>query len=144
MNFVVLVRHFQHVLDRPVDFGRSTSAALVRGATRVTDASQDQTVFHSIDRRLVSRQPGDRPDCPRHEHEAVGMVMMTALKVLRHIDGSGDARQIVVAERGVTAVTRDENLVITCSFEKGFAVRQVTVDQRAVDAHLVRVLLECQ
>ena len=37
--------------------------------------------------------------------------MRTTLKVLRHVDGGGYARQIVVAQRGVTAVTRDENLV---------------------------------
>src|SRR5262245_64142265 len=70
--------------------------------------------------------------------------MRTALKILRHVDGSGNARKIVVAQRGVTAVTRDENLVIAPSLEQGFAVRQVTVAQGAVDADLVRVLLKCQ
>ena len=62
---------------RTCSTARSTSAsprlrALVRDGAAVADAREDEPVLDAVDARLVLVQPGDRPDRPGHEDEAVG------------------------------------------------------------------------
>ena len=72
-NRVLLARVPEDVLDDPVDLGVAAPSALVRDrAARSWAQPSTRPCLTRSTPRLVLVQPGDRPDRPGHEDEAVG------------------------------------------------------------------------
>ena len=96
---------------------RSTSAvavpaALVRQAALVADARDSQAMLDAIQRLAVLVQPRQRSDRARREHEPVGVPQLSLRKLLGEHRRDRDPREVVVGERRVADVGRDQHLVV--------------------------------
>jgi hypothetical protein len=76
-------------------------------------------VLDAIEAVAVLVQPGERPDRPRREQEAVGLPQSTLQELLSDHGGDRDAGEVVVGERGVADVGRDEHLPLAVDHELG-------------------------
>jgi len=61
----------QHELGGAVDLGVLPAALLVCHWPGIAHAEADEPVLDAVEALLVARQPGDRPDRPGAEEEAV-------------------------------------------------------------------------
>ena len=90
--------------------------------------------------RLVRGQPGDGPDRPGNEEEAVAQFRRATRNGTGHQHGDRHRGEVVIGQRGMTAVAREQNLVRPPSRDHHFAIGEASRGQRAVDAHLVAVI----
>ena len=86
---------------------------------------------------FVAREPGDRADSPGNKQETVRVAAPRALQVPREVGGQDHARQVVVAERGVTNVTRHEDLVGSFTREHQLPIGQMPGRERRIDPDFV-------
>ncbi len=142
MDLVLAARVPQHVLDGPVDGGVAPATTLVRGVAAIADAREDQAVPDARGRRLVEREPRDRPDRAGDEEEAVRVAERCAGEGACQRHGDRDPRQVVVRERGVAAMARDQDLLVRPAADDAFAVRQAAGREARVDADLVLAFRE--
>ncbi len=67
---------------------------------------------------------------------------LNARQLFGQLHGDGHGRQIVVAQRRMTNVARQQDLVPRLARNEQLAIREGAVGQRCVDAHLVCLVLE--
>ena len=132
----------EHVGGSSVDQSVTSAAALVRGRARVPDTRDDEAVLDPANLILVERQPCDRPDRPWDEQEAVRVAERQAPQMLGEPRRERDARQVVVGDGWVAAVTRDEDLGLGLAGQVTLPVRQAPRLEGGVDPHGVLAVLE--
>ena len=125
-----------------VDGGVAATAPLVRQRARVADARGDEAVLDAVEPILVPREPGQRPDRRRAEQEAVGVAPLLRLQMPGERRQQHDPREVVVAERGVADVGREQDLVLGLARQEAFRVGDDAVLERGVDHGLVLAVLE--
>ena len=84
-----------------------------------------------------SVQPRQRPDRARREQEAVGVARAPLEQALREHRRDGDPREVVVGERRVADVGRDQHLALPGSPDLELGVGEVARLEGGVDHHLV-------
>ena len=120
----------QHVLDGPIDVGSEAPAALVVDASPVTDAGQDKSMLDPADLVLIARQPCYRTDGPRHEKEAVSVAMRIECQDASERCGDRDARQVVIAHRWMTDVSRYQEFILDPAGEHALTISERSVAKR--------------
>ena len=116
-----------------VDESVTPAAALVRRRSRVADTRDDEAVLDPVDAMFVAGEPGDRPDRPWDEQEAVRVAERETSQVLGETRRQRDARQVVVGEGRVAAVTGDEDLGLGLAGQVALPVREAPRLERGVD-----------
>ena len=91
---------------------------------------------------LVSAQPRKRTNRSRNKQKTIRVTARRGLQRFRQKGCQHHPREIVIAERGVTTVARNQNFVGGFAGQKIFAVRQMPRLKRRINAYLVLVL--CQ
>ena len=122
--------------DGGVDLGVPAAALLVRQRAGVADARDDEAVADALDDLAVVREPADRPDRPGPPEKPVRVPK-------RRLPGEGaadlrqqcHARQVVVGQRRVARVGRQQDLVVRRAVEHGLAVGDGPGLERRVDEH---------
>ena len=134
----------QHELDGPIDLAVAAPAALVGQATGVADAGDGQAVLDAMQRVAVLVKPRQRPDRPGREQEAVGVPQLSLRELLGEHRRDRDAREVVVGQRRVAHVGRDQDFVLALPLEPHLAVGEVTGLERRVDDHVVLPRLQLE
>ena len=131
------------MLRGAVDVGGAAPAAFVRHRTAIAEPGQHQTVRDPAGRGVVSGEPGDRTDRPGHEEEPERVAPLAIRQQERELSGHGQARAVVVRERGMTRVRRHQDLAVGRARKDELAVRQgAAIVERRVDADLVLAVVE--
>src|SRR5882672_9973132 len=99
--FERLLASAQHVSPSLIDFGVACPALFVGCGSTIADACQDEAVLDAGNLRTMQRKPGDRSDRSRNEQETIGIATRHRGQVLREGSSNRDARQIVIAQRGM-------------------------------------------
>ena len=120
----------QDVLYGPIDVGSEAPTALVVDTSPVTDASQDKSVLDPADLVLIARQPCYRTDGPRHEQEAVSVAMRIECQDASERCGDRDARQVVIAHRWMTDVSRYQEFILDLAGEHALSISERSVAER--------------
>jgi hypothetical protein len=124
-----------------VHFGVAEHGALVGERVLISEAHQRKTASNLRDLTTVARQPGDRADRPRGKEESDGVAQGSFCQALRQLYRHRDSREIVVRERGVTYMGRDEQLVVALPGHHVLRVGECARLEGGVDEDLVlRVL----
>ena len=89
-------------------------------------------------------QPGERPDRPGSEQEAIGVPKSTPQELPGEHGGDHDPREVVVGERGVADVGRDEHLSLTLTLDLALGEGEVSGLETRVDDDLVLTRLEIE
>ena len=90
----------------------------------------------------VAVQPGERADRARGEQKAVGVAQRAVEELAREHRRDRDPGEVVVGERGVADVGRDEDLARALALDLELRVGEVAGLERGVDDHLVVARLE--
>src|SRR5690349_18608182 len=102
----------QDLCKGPVDSRISSARLFVGERSGVTDDAQNPAMLDLICLVFVETQPGDGTDGRRNEQEAIRVVTVGLfLQSPSEKCGDRNSRQIVVRQRGMTDVGRDQNLV---------------------------------
>src|SRR5215471_9290606 len=117
----------EHMHCGTIDLSISAAALLIVELALVANAGQNQAVANSRRGRLVPSEPSDCPDGSRNEQEPVGVAKILFGKILRQEGSNGEARKIVIGQRGMTDMAGNEHLVRGTSRQVAFPKRQVTV-----------------
>ena len=141
-KFVVASRLRQNVREDSVDFGVASSTSLVRQLPGIAEAGQHQPMSNPVEALLVQRQPGDSPNRAGEEQESVRVSRRCLAEQARKAHRHRDAGQVVVTERGMTRVAREEHFVGLLPWDIALADRHAPVGERRVDADLVLVVLQ--
>ncbi len=99
-------------------------------------------MLDTANRGLIQGQPGDRADRARHEQKPVGIAQVPVSQILRQCRRDCDPRKIVVSERRMADVTRDEHLICGIACQTQLTIGQMARFQNRVDANFVFVLLQ--
>ena len=102
----------------------AAAAALVRDGPGVAEASDDQAGLDPRNGRLVQGEPGDRTDGPGGEEEPVGQSSRDRGQRRGKLSEQGDAGEVVVRERRVTHVRREEDFRLYLSRQVQLTVRE--------------------
>src|SRR5690606_26612342 len=113
----------QDALEHPVDHS-ARAASLVREASTVADPADHEPSGYPSESVLVARKPRDRTDRARHEDEAKSAAE-PALggQAAREKRRDSDTGEIVVGERGMANVSRDEEFLVSLTRHEIFPVR---------------------
>src|SRR4029077_6155954 len=103
-------RSRERVRRGAVDLGVAAPALLVVHRAGVADTGDDETVPDARDRLGVAREPGDGADRAREEEKTVRIPPARPAQELRERGRERDAREVVVGERRMAAVRREEDL----------------------------------
>src|SRR5687767_12873643 len=98
-----------------IDEGIASTALLVGRTTAVAYTRHDQAMLDPRRRFLVARKPCDRTDGPRHEEEAVAAARLQFGEALCQVREERDPRAIVICQRGMADVGREEELFFRLS-----------------------------
>src|SRR5208282_6941011 len=87
----------------------------------------------------IAGKPGDGANGSGHEQETIGIAKTRAAfrEKFRKSRGDRQPREIVVRERRMASMTRDQNLDGGLSGQKTFAIGQTSVNEGGVDAHFI-------
>src|SRR5690606_28849074 len=99
--------------------------------------SQRQTVFDTPRAVTILCEPSDRTDGPRSVQEAMGVARLATRHFAREKCGNHYAGEVVVAERGVADVRRDQHFVLALPRNHELAVAERSGFERRIDADLV-------
>src|SRR5437667_1339422 len=127
----------ENVRHGAVNLGVPTAAPFVMQVPRVPDTGEHEAVPYPRYDGFVAREPGDRADSPGNKKETVRVAAPRALQVPREVGGQDHARQVVVAERGVTNVTGHEDLVGSFTREHQLPIGQMPGRERRIDPDFV-------
>ena len=145
--FVRLAAFGQHQRHDPVDVGIAPAAALVVVLAAIAHTRDHHPMGHTPRHVLPLRQPADGADGGRNEDEAVGVATTgQCSQRLRQPGGGGNARQVVVGQRGVADVGGDEHLLGAVTGQDAFAeghrpLHEIGIDTDLVGAGLQRLQL---
>ena len=139
---VLLAALGQHVDRGAIDLGIAAAASLVSQHPGVADASGDQAVRDARRLLLVQCQPGDRTDGPGHEEKPVGVARRGAREQARQRGAEDHAGEVVVGQRRMAAVGREQHLVGLRPGDQELAVRERSLGETGVDLHLVFARLQ--
>lgn len=128
----------------PINVYVSLAALFVVKCAFITDARQDQSISYARRSVLVASEPGDGPDGSGNKKEAVGKAKIPARKKFGKMGRDCESGQIVVGERRMAGVARNQNFFRRPAGQIAFAVAQVAALQCGVDAHFVAAVLEGQ
>ena len=122
---------------------RILSAAffVVEGAI-VSNACQNQTVANPLRSRLISGKPRDRANRSWDEQEPVGITKFAACEKLCQVRGDRKARQIVVCQRRMTHMTRNQDLVGRASRKIAFSQSQASVHESRINTNFILAVFE--
>ena len=131
----------EYVLDGPVDLGASTERPLVRERVRVAQTGQGQAVPDPGGALAVAGEPRDRADGAGREQEAIGEpARVEGGEMAGEKRRDRDAREVVIAERRVAHVSRDEHLVGPPPRKHELSVGEAPRLEGGVDADLILAL----
>ena len=136
------MRRPQHVLDGAVDVGVAAPALLVGERSGVPDARDHQTVTDAPDVLLVAREPDDRADGAGDEQQPVRVAERAGAEQTAERGEHRDPGQVVVRQRRMADMGREEHLFVARSGNEHFAVGERAGLERRVDADLVVTVLE--
>ena len=105
--------------------GITTPAALVGQVPAIADTRERQAVCDPIEPVAVLVQPCERPDRPRGEEEAVRVPKPSLHQLLREHRRNDDPREVVVGERGVAYIGRDQDLAVPSTLDQVLGVGEV-------------------
>ena len=89
----------------------SSAALFVMEPARVSDACQHQPVADASDTLAVSRQPRNGPDRAGNEQEAIRVAKIPSRQKLRQSGRHRQPGEIVIRQRGMTGMARNQDLV---------------------------------
>ena len=101
----------QNMRRRPVNLGISPAALLVMESARVSDAGQHQSVADAPARFAVSREPGDGADRSGNKQKPIRVAKIPSGQKLRQKGGHGQPGEIVIRQRRMAGMTRNQDLV---------------------------------
>ncbi len=127
---------------RKVHESVACDALLVGQRAPVADQRDDEPVPDALEIALVAAEPGDRPDRGGREYDAIREFSRARLQRLGEQRQQRHARQVVVAERRMTNVAVQQDLVFDVTGKTALGVCEAAVGERAVDAHFVLARLE--
>ena len=96
------------------------------------------------DRAFVPAQPRDGSDGPGYEQKPVGIAQLERREMPRQDRGYREAGQVIVAERRMAGVGRDQDLVGGVSRKAALGITQVAICQRRIDADFVFTVRQAQ
>ena len=104
----------------------------------ISQAHQGQPASNPTQPVDVPGQPGDGADGSRDEEETVRTPPLVLVQeVPGKVGGDADARKVVVAERGMANVCRDQEFVVEFARQEQLAVGQMARLQGGVDTNVV-------
>src|SRR5580698_3852994 len=95
-----------------INFPVPATALLVMEPTSVSDTGQHQTMPDAADLVAVSCEPSDRPYGSRGEKKTVGISEVTFCQKLRQICSDHQTRKVVIGQRRMTGMGRNQDLFI--------------------------------
>src|SRR6266481_4124154 len=90
----------------------------------------------------ILSEPGDRPDRAGNKKESIRIAKIPPRKKVRQKSSDGEPGKVVIRERRMTGMTRNQNLVGRAAGQKAFAIRQVPILESGIDAHLVFAIFQ--
>ena len=123
-----------------IDQGIAPAALLVGRAAAVADAGDDEAVLDAAHPMLVAREPGDRADCPRGEQKTVAVARPQRGEALGQKRQQREPRAVVVGERRVADVRREQELLVRRAAVQILAVGEAAGVEARVNHHLVQAV----
>src|SRR5439155_6676010 len=105
--------------------------------SRIAYTREHEAVPDPLEELLVTGQPDDRPDGARHEHEPVRVAERYATQRAAEKRSERDAGEVVVGERGMAHVAREQDLALFGSRNHALPVGERSGFERRVDDDLV-------
>ena len=130
------------VRHRTVDDRISPPALLVHRAAAVADAAQHEAMIDARNLRLVASEPCDGADGSGREQKAVAEPRLQAADPVREVGKKRQAGAVVVGERRVANVCRQQHLAVAAPLVQVLPVSQRAVGQRGLNHHLVDARLQ--
>ena len=127
----------EHVRGSPVDPAVARATALVAERSVVAHARDDEPRLDLAEALEVLREPRERSEGAGAEEQPVRASQAAALELASYDGKQGDPGHVVVGERGVADVRREEDFLVTLAGEHGLGVRQAAVGELGVDHDLV-------
>src|SRR5262249_42275096 len=106
-----LVRIPQHQRHAAIDLSVASPSSLVRQRSSLSEAGQAQTVLDRRCSALVEGQQCYRANSSWNEEKSIGIATLDTRQEACQRHRHGHTGQVVVAERGVTYVARNQYLV---------------------------------
>src|SRR5690349_19877121 len=106
-----------------IDFGAAAALLVVEPAV-VAEACQHDAVLDSSGLLPVPRQPGDGADGRRDEQKAIAVPPLARQQLPGEEDRYGQTREIVIRQRRMADVTRDQDLVAAFAGQEALAVAE--------------------
>src|SRR5450432_2408322 len=125
----------------PIYIGVSSPGALISYVTGVPDARQHQPMTNPCENRFVLGQPGDCTNAARNKEKAVRVTTRRLGKSSSQFNRERDTGKVVIRERRMANMTGDEHLIGLLTFKQVFAIGQVPIRERRVNAHVVFLLV---
>src|SRR5688572_32851538 len=95
-----------------------------------------------MDLCLIAAEPCNRADAAGRKQQTVGISSPRAVERAAEKRREGDSRQVVVGQRWMANMCREENFLLCFSGQKAFAVGEMAVLVRGIDQHLVFTVRE--
>src|SRR5208337_5582948 len=99
----------QNVSHCEVDFRISATTLLVMEPACVPDTRQDETVADASGIISITGKPCNRADRSRGKQKAILVAKIASTEKLRQCHGNCQAGKIVIGQRRVAAMSRDQN-----------------------------------
>ena len=110
-----------------IDQGIAPAAFLVGRAAAVADAGDHQAMPDAAHPMLIAREPGDRADRARGEQKTVAVARSQRGEALGQKRQQRQPRAVVVGERGVADMRREQELVVRLAAVQILAVTEAAV-----------------
>ena len=139
---VVVLVAGERSLDGPVDGVVPLEGCLVVERSGAGDRRHDEAAVYRFHLGLVFVEVADRADRLGDDDETVRMVRRALSKLFEQQRRQDESREVVVGQRRVTAVRRDDVLLAAVALGSGVGVGEFAVGvEVAVDVHLVGLVL---
>src|SRR5262249_9968378 len=110
-----------------IDLRISATAPLVRNVASIAHASENKTMLDERNLFLVQGQPGYRSDRGGNKKESVGVPQSESRESLGQGHCESDPRKVIVAERRVTDMAGDQDLLFRLTFDEHLPICQMAI-----------------
>src|SRR5580765_5764745 len=123
--------------DCPVNLRISSAASLVCRLSSIAEACQHQTMLDPVRLLFVLRQPSNGTNGSWYEQKAVRVASRGLGEEPGHRHGHGHAGEVVIAQRGMADVTRDQHLIVFMPGKHKLAICKMPVRKGRINAHRI-------
>ena len=91
---------------------------------------------------MILSEPSYRPDRAGNKKESIRVAKISPRKKVRQKGSDGKPGEVVIRQRGMTGVARNQNLVGRAAGQKTFAIRQEPILESGIDAYFVFAIFQ--